>query len=97
MPLIPVYERLRQANLCEFQASLVYIVNSRKAKARPDTIATLIPIPRAKQNQNKQINQTTDFLGQNIYRTLNYSESESRGSAASVLVMVNTVLESWTE
>ena len=33
MPLIPALGRQRQADLCEFKASLVYIGNSRRAKA----------------------------------------------------------------
>jgi hypothetical protein len=28
MPLIPILERQRQADLCEFKASLVYTVNT---------------------------------------------------------------------
>ena len=32
-PLIPVLERHRQMNLCEFETSLVYIVNSRTVRA----------------------------------------------------------------
>ena len=31
MPLIPALDRQRQADLCEFEASLVYRVSSRKA------------------------------------------------------------------
>jgi hypothetical protein len=33
MPLIPALERLRQADLCEFKASLDYRVSSRTARA----------------------------------------------------------------
>ena len=33
MPLIPTLVRQRQENLCEFQASLVYIVNSKSVRA----------------------------------------------------------------
>jgi hypothetical protein len=33
MPLIPALGRQRQANLCEFKASLVYRVGCRIAKA----------------------------------------------------------------
>ena len=33
MPLIPVLRRQRQADFCEFKASLVYKVSSRTAKA----------------------------------------------------------------
>ena len=33
MPLIPSLGRQRQANLCEFEASLVYRASSRVAKA----------------------------------------------------------------
>ena len=33
MPLIPALGRQRQADLCEFKASLVYIVSSRPARA----------------------------------------------------------------
>ena len=33
MPLIPALGRLRQADLCEFKASLVYKVSSRRAMA----------------------------------------------------------------
>lgn len=32
MPLIPIHRRQRQ-HLCEFEANLVYIMNSRLAKA----------------------------------------------------------------
>ena len=33
MPLIPALGRQRQVGLCEFEASLVYIVSSRTVKA----------------------------------------------------------------
>ena len=33
MPLIPALRRQRQADLCEFEASLVYIASSRTARA----------------------------------------------------------------
>jgi hypothetical protein len=33
MPLIPAFGRQRQLDLCEFQASLVYIVGSRPDRA----------------------------------------------------------------
>ena len=33
MPLIPALGRQRQADLCEFKASLVYSVSSRTARA----------------------------------------------------------------
>ena len=33
IPLIPALGRQRQANLCEFEASLVYKINSRTARA----------------------------------------------------------------
>jgi hypothetical protein len=33
MPLIPALKRKRQANLCEFEASLVYRMRSRIARA----------------------------------------------------------------
>ena len=32
MPLIPAFGRLRQVDLCEFKASLVYRVSSRTAR-----------------------------------------------------------------
>jgi hypothetical protein len=33
MPLIPVLGRQKQAELCEFEASLIYRVSSRTARA----------------------------------------------------------------
>ena len=33
MPLVPVFQGQRQADLCEFKASLVYIASFRTAKA----------------------------------------------------------------
>jgi hypothetical protein len=42
MSLTPALRRERQAHLCEFKASLVYIVNSRPASRENKTLKNLI-------------------------------------------------------
>ena len=39
MPLIPVLQRQRQADICEFKASLGYIVSSRPAGAKRESLS----------------------------------------------------------
>jgi hypothetical protein len=38
-PLIPAFRRQRQIDLCEFQASLVYIVSSRQSGLCSETLS----------------------------------------------------------
>ena len=54
-PLIPALRRQRQANLCEFEASLVYKVSSRTA--RPIQ-RTPVSKNKTKQNKNKKTKKT---------------------------------------
>ena len=55
MPLIPALGRQRQVDLCEFEASLVYRVSSRTARATQRN-----PVSKTKTNQptNKTNKQT---------------------------------------
>jgi hypothetical protein len=53
MPLILALGRQRQVNLCEFKASLVYIVSSRIARAPQRN-----PVSKNK-TQNKEINRNS--------------------------------------
>jgi len=39
MPLIPVLQKQRQVDLCEFETSLVYIKSSRTARARERNVS----------------------------------------------------------
>jgi hypothetical protein len=39
MILVPVLRKQWQADLCKFQASLVYIVNSRTARTERNTVS----------------------------------------------------------
>ena len=48
MPLIPALRRLKQVDLCEFKASLVYRVSSRTARAIQRN-------PVSKKNQKKKV------------------------------------------
>jgi hypothetical protein len=52
MSLVPALRRQRQADLCEFQASLVYISSSRIARAKK----------RSCLKTNKQTNKQTPFI-----------------------------------
>jgi hypothetical protein len=56
-PLVPALGRQRQADLCEFETSLVYIVSSRTARATQG-----IPVlKKQKQKQNKKLPPRTIF------------------------------------
>ena len=50
MPLIPALKRQRQVDLCEFEASLVYIVSSRIAR----TVSQRNPVSKNKTKQKKK-------------------------------------------
>jgi hypothetical protein len=61
MPLIPVLKRQRQADLCEFKASLVYRVNFRTARAtQRNPVST-------KQNKTKQNKTKQNKTKQNVF------------------------------
>ena len=54
-PLIPALRRQRQSDFCEFEASLVYIISFRTARAMRDPVL-----------KNKQTNKQTNKHAQRI-------------------------------
>ena len=51
MPLIPALEKQRQADLCEFEASLVYRASSSIARAIHGNPVTKKPTKQTKESQ----------------------------------------------
>ena len=58
-PVIPALGRQKQMDLCEFEASLVYIVSSRTAKA---TYIVRPPSPKPKTKPTKQTGKGRDSV-----------------------------------
>jgi hypothetical protein len=56
MPLMPEFRRQSQAALCEFKASLVYRVSSRKVKAIQRNLSLKIKTKPTNQKQQKKEN-----------------------------------------
>ena len=54
MPLIPTLGRQRQVDLCEFEASLVYIVSSRTGSKATEKPCLEKPKPKPKPKKKKE-------------------------------------------
>jgi hypothetical protein len=68
MPSIPEFEKQGQADLCEFEASLVYRINSRKARA---TQKPCLKQNKTKQNkQNKPTRQTNKQTNRKYFSSI---------------------------
>ena len=65
-PLIPVFNRQRQADLCEIEASLVYRVGSRTARTTQRN-----PVLNTKQNNNKIEKIEKEEKNQRVYYNTN--------------------------
>ena len=69
-PLIPTLGRQRQVDFCEFEASMVYIVSSRPARATQRD-------PVSKQNQSvKSINEGGEGAGDRVLDLQDYWKNE---------------------
>jgi hypothetical protein len=63
MPLILALRRQRQADLCEFEASLVYWASWRTARTNERIPVWTTPAPPLQKNKNKQTNKPLNSTG----------------------------------